>query len=70
MSACEWHPAEDRPALRTDAPHGEATISVGSKPNWHLCADCAELPAFKRKRRRIPLAVAAAAVQWPEGGTR
>lgn len=55
---CDYNP------LRKEAGYGgkvegdcpnEATVSLGVKPNWHLCESCASLPAFKRFRRRAPL---------------
>lgn len=33
----------------------KATLSVGTRPNWHLCATCRALPEFKRKRRVVAL---------------
>lgn len=55
MSACEWHPAESRPATVDDPSHGEATVSVGANGQWHLCAACAALPRFARYRVRKAL---------------
>jgi hypothetical protein len=43
---CEWNPKAGCPALLTDEPHGDATVSVGPNGEWHLCARCAALPAF------------------------
>lgn len=56
MSACEWSPTADRPALSTDPVHGPATINLrGYDGGIHLCADCAALPRFKRfKARPLP----------------
>jgi hypothetical protein len=61
MELCEWNPLKNCPA--TSRPDGsdragctrEAIVSVGIKPNWHLCSQCADLPAFRKFRRRIPL---------------
>jgi hypothetical protein len=53
---CEWDPVEDCPALITGSGcRSMATLSVGLKDNWHLCGPCAELPQFRRLRRRIPI---------------
>lgn len=51
---CEWHPAADRPAIIGDAPHADATVSLGDG-DWHLCAACAALPRFARFTMRRPL---------------
>jgi hypothetical protein len=51
---CEWYPAEGRPATTSDPSHGDATVSLDGG-EWHLCARCAELPAFARFRVRKPL---------------
>lgn len=55
MSACEWNPLEDRPALDTDRFHATATVSVGHDGRWHLCGDCAALPRFNRFTARRSL---------------
>ncbi len=51
---CEWDPEHGRPAHVDDAPHGDATVSLGDG-QWHLCASCAALPAFDRFTVRKPL---------------
>lgn len=54
---CEWDPARERPAL--DDPRqgclNEATVCVGRDGLWHLCESCADLPYFKRYKRREAL---------------
>lgn len=54
---CEWNPRLDAPALETDHHHGSrrAELVVGADGRWHLCRECAALPAFKRLRVRRPL---------------
>lgn len=49
---CEWNPIANRAAFIDDPPHGEATLSVGVDGKWHLCEQCAQLPAFSRYRVR------------------
>lgn len=49
---CEWDPATNA-RVAPGLGHAKATISVGCSPNWRLCADCAELPQFKRLWRRV-----------------
>lgn len=55
MADCEWNPWENREAITGDRSHGEATVSVGAKGLWHLCATCAALPCFAIYRHRRPL---------------
>jgi hypothetical protein len=52
---CEWHPGEARPARADDAPHADATVSLGDNGEWHLCETCAALPGFAACRVRKPL---------------
>lgn len=54
MSACEWDPVRNV-ASDGDEYHAEATVSVGANGQWHLCAECAALPWFKRFRSRRAL---------------
>lgn len=54
-SDCEWNPTAGRAALSGDPSHGEATVCVGAKGLWHLCATCAALPRFNVYRTRKPL---------------
>jgi len=54
--SCEWWPDANQPATSREGCPNDATLSVGADPDvWHLCATCADLPAFSRKRRRVPL---------------
>jgi len=58
---CEWNPVTNRAA--TDIPGDGcwkvATVCVGrGKHNWHLCAECAALPAFRRFSKRPLRAIA------------
>jgi len=53
MSACEWNPATNEPALTTDPPHAESVWSVGSrKNNIHLCDECRNLGRFSRMKAK------------------
>ena len=59
--ACEWDPVAKVPAsvLRGRLILGcgnRAEVIVGAKGKWRLCAECAELPEFKRYRKRKPVA--------------
>lgn len=57
MSLCEWEPCLDQPASeiegladsRIGCPN-EAVVVLGARGDWHLCASCAELPAFRKFR--------------------
>lgn len=51
---CEWNPEEGRAAYDADKHYrkNRATVIVGADGDWRLCASCAELPEFKRFRRR------------------
>jgi hypothetical protein len=64
-SDCEWNPAAGRAALSNDPPHAEATVSVGAKGVWHLCATCAALPRFEIYRVRKPLRRAGGCIAEP-----
>lgn len=61
VSLCEWNPDEGRAADGTEKPHGKATTVVGARGQWHLCAECAALPEFRRFRVRRPVHDVAAA---------
>jgi len=54
MDPCEWNPAASLPALvGVDGCPNPATVSCGrGRVNWHLCADCARLPLFRRYSQR------------------
>src|SRR5690606_7511979 len=54
--ACEWNPEKNVPAMIDDEFHAVAELSLGSNGQWHVCRHCAQLPRFKRFRRRIWLA--------------
>lgn len=48
---CEYAPSVERGRYEGADPEAcpnEATLSVGTKDNWHLCASCAALPRFSR----------------------
>ena len=55
MSGCEWDP-ETGEAAEGDSPHhlsSRAVYSVGrGRKNFHICVDCADLPKFRRFKRR------------------
>ena len=51
-NACEWNATKNEPTAVSDL-HAVATVLVGSKTTWRLCENCANLPEFKRYRRRI-----------------
>lgn len=55
MSLCEWDPERGEPARIGDGCERAAVLSVGANGQFHLCAECAALPRFKRFRRRVPL---------------
>lgn len=57
IELCEWWPVGDRSATGRPGERcpNPATLSVGTKNNWHVCDSCAALPRFKRLRRRVPL---------------
>ena len=52
---CEWSPTKGEAAYDND-PHwlaSKAAWIVGAGGKWRLCEDCAQLPEFKRYRRRV-----------------
>lgn len=51
---CEWNPETDRPAVEGDAPHADATVSLGDG-EWHVCEACAALPRFAHFTVRKPI---------------
>ena len=62
MRLCEWNPLKNEPAIESQGPAraedgclNEATLAVGFRGDWHLCASCAALPVFLKYRRRVPL---------------
>lgn len=54
---CEWWPDRDQPAsgLAGEGCQNTATLSVGQANNWHLCAECRDLPRFARMKVRAHL---------------
>lgn len=55
---CEWDPSTGKPATCASTHHlaTPATLVVGTgRDNWRLCAECAALPRFKSKRKRVPI---------------
>jgi hypothetical protein len=55
---CEYNPTTKSASYGGEMEgdcENEAVLSVGNKPNWHLCESCAALPQFKRFRSRTPL---------------
>jgi hypothetical protein len=50
---CEWDPATDRPAPVGIECHARAELIVGAKGEWRLCRSCADLPHFKKYRKRV-----------------
>jgi hypothetical protein len=52
---CEWNLEDGLPLAEGQESHAPASYIVGVKHNWRLCLRCADLPEFKkfRKRRRI-----------------
>lgn len=58
MTRCEWNPAHHIPAWWPGL-HGDclndATVTLGAKGDWHLCASCAALPEFRRFKVRRKL---------------
>lgn len=53
---CEWNPRDGCAAIGDDGCKNEAKVSVGANGFWHLCEDCAELPFFRRFKKRTHLA--------------
>lgn len=55
---CEWFSVSwnphlvGRPALECDPWHAEATVLVGARGQWRLCAACARRPEFKKFKAR------------------
>jgi len=54
---CDWNPDKNEPSAYITGGYGptngcqnEATQRVGSVKVWHLCDNCAALPAFKKYR--------------------
>ena len=56
MSRCEWDPERGAPARIGEGCERAAVLGVGAGGQFHLCAECAALPRFKRFRRLVPLA--------------
>ena len=53
---CEWNPTAIDYAKEGDPFHAYATWSIGSgKGNIRVCAHCAQLPRFKRYRKRAEI---------------
>lgn len=54
---CEWEPGASRPALEDDSHwrQAAATVVVGAKSQWRLCAACAAEPRFGSYRQQRPL---------------
>lgn len=52
-----WNPDANRGATDGDRHFNtaQATVIVGSQIPFRLCAACAALPAFKDKRKRVPI---------------
>lgn len=46
---CEWDPIRRAVAMDTDLHHRTtpATLRLGFKGKWHLCAECAALAVFR-----------------------
>ena len=52
VELCEWFPDDDCPASGANQCRNEATLSIGTNPNWHVCVNCSRLPNFKSLRLR------------------
>jgi hypothetical protein len=54
---CVWNPEKRRAAFNTDEHYQtvRAAVIVGATGEWRLCASCAGLPLFSRKRNRTPI---------------
>lgn len=52
FNPCEWNPTENRLAMDNDNFHANASICVGAKCQYMLCEECANLPKFKRFKKR------------------
>lgn len=58
MSRCEFNPTTGEPSSDPANPgdcRNEAAFSVGHDGQWHVCADCAALPFFRKYRKRTRL---------------
>lgn len=57
FDGCDWEPARNRPALRSDVHHRttRATVLVGHDGAWRLCDQCSGLQRFARYRKRRPI---------------
>lgn len=55
---CEWDPVRNEPAGAVATAEcgcrNKATVRVGAKGEWHLCASCARLPRFNKYKVRVP----------------
>lgn len=61
---CEYNPNLTRPAIYDDPVFGkaagstcqsEATWQLGTTNQWHLCDEHAELPIFRRLKKRVQI---------------
>lgn len=49
---CEYNPEKKAAAFENEV-HAQATMIVGAKGQWRLCASCAALPEFRRFKTRV-----------------
>jgi hypothetical protein len=55
---CEYNPVTRGPSCIPPLPgdcKNDATLMIGAKGEWHICASCAALPEFKKYRVRRAL---------------
>ena len=65
---CEWNPIASIPASDPPVPGdcpNDATVCVGRADPFHLCASCAALPVFARRKHRSPLRAPATTEKEP-----
>ena len=55
IDGCEWNPATDAPAYDTDDHHRlvPAEVLVGANGKYRTCSSCADLPRFKRFKKKL-----------------
>jgi hypothetical protein len=54
MERCDYSRDRKAAAFEDEGCWNEAVVSLADG-HWHLCAECAALPEFKRYRKRVPL---------------
>jgi hypothetical protein len=52
---CEWNPETNAPLFSNEKAHAKAEYIVGGSGDWRLCADCKDLPRFKRYKKVVKI---------------